>query len=140
MMANDPGTRLPAGAKPVRMIPVLGQVPAGIPEVKEQDIIDYVALPDAPDNSFALVVQGESMTGSNIQHGDYVIFVPKADIKPGDVVVALNEFNAAMVKQYMLKDGQPWLISTNPAFPSFQVNGAYRVVGKVVDVVRRIKV
>jgi SOS-response transcriptional repressor LexA len=68
-----------------------------------------------------------------IRDGMYVLYTRDYDIKPGDVIVATDEYNRAMVKQYALKDGEPWLISINPEYPSFKVNSSYRIVGRVFE-------
>ncbi|MBI5345489.1 MAG: hypothetical protein HZB83_09190 [Deltaproteobacteria bacterium] len=121
--------------------PVLGRVPAGFPEnVANEDILEYLSLPDAPKGAFALVVDDNSMS-PEVRDGDYVIFLPveKSGIRPGDMVVANNELGQTMIKRYELKDGGPYLKSDNPEYPSFEMNENYRMVGRVTDVWSRKK-
>lgn len=113
-------------------IPILGQVPAGIPESVEEATEGYVMLPGANPHSYALKVVGNSMEPT-IRHGDYVLFVIGGDPKPGDIVVVNDEFGESMIKRLKGKDGEFFLVSDNPAYPTYQPNGNYRIMGIVID-------
>lgn len=126
-------------ALPLVTVPVLGRVPAGFPDqIPQQEIIEYISLPDIPKGSYGLIVKGDSMA-PKIKDGDYALFVPNGEFKNGDVVVVNNEWGESMVKRYREKDGEVMLTSDNPEYPSFKPNEHYRVMGKVVGVWRRIK-
>lgn len=45
----------------------------------------------------------------------------------------------AMVKRYREKDGKQYLVSENTAYKAVEPNEHYRIVGKVVDMWRRLK-
>ncbi len=128
---------------PARKIPVIGQVPAGFPyDFVNEDVREYLYLPDTPEGAYALIVDGDSMA-PDIKDGDYVIFLPadKSLVLPGDVVVASNEFGQPMVKRYVVKkDGSALLKSDNPEYPSFEPNEEYKIIGKVIDVWRRKRI
>lgn len=81
-------------------------------------------------------VVGHSMS-PEILDGMYVMYTMNCDIRPGDVVVATDGSNRAMVKQYALKDGEPWLDSFNPEYPNFKISGHYRIVGRVYEKVSK---
>lgn len=123
-------------------IKVLGRVPAGFPEtVSDDDVIEVISLSNVPDGTYGLIVHGGSM-GPDIRSGDYAIFVPadRTEVRPGDIVIANNEFGEPMIKRYVLKDGEPFLKSDNPGYPSFKPNEHYNIVGKVIKVWREIKI
>jgi len=120
-------------------IPVLGRVPAGIPNTLEEFTDEYISLPNVPKNCFALKVAGESMEPA-FKHGDYVLFVIDQDIKNGDVVIVNDEFGESMVKRYKEKDKEQFLVSDNPAYPTYKPNGAYRIMGKVIGAWRQLNV
>lgn len=42
-----------------------------------------------------------------------------------------NEFGESMIKRYRVKpDGEVWLTSDNPEYPSFKPNEQYRIIGR----------
>ncbi|MFQ5480981.1 MAG: LexA family protein [Thermodesulfobacteriota bacterium] len=123
-------------------IPVLGRVPAGFPTAVEEDILEYITLPDAEKGCFAVIVHGESMAPA-IKDGDYAIFIPveRADVAPGDVVVVLNEFGETMLKRYVIdREDVAWLKSDNPSYPSIRADDHHAIVGKVRRLWREIRV
>ena len=119
-------------------IPVLGKVPAGMPVEVSEYTNEYIAVPGAPKGCFALRVHGESME-PNIRHDDYVLFVIDREAKPGDVVVVNDEFGDSMIKRLKEKDGEFFLVSDNPKFPTFKPNSHYRIMGVVIDAWRQVK-
>lgn len=130
---------LPAGAMPTRKIPVLGKVPAGFPNFVAEQIVEYIYLPEIPENAVAIIAKGDSMSPV-IKDGDYVIFLPMPiDIFSGDVVIVNNEWGETMIKRYREKDGEVILTSDNPEYPSLKPNEHYKIIGKVISVWRKIK-
>ncbi|MFH2012572.1 MAG: S24 family peptidase [Pseudomonadota bacterium] len=128
------------GATPLRIIPVLGRVPAGFPDqIPEQEIIEYIKCPDTQFGDYALIVKGESMSPT-IKDGDYILFINDGDIKNGDVIVVNDEWGDSMIKRYREKDGDILLTSDNPEYPSYKPNEQYIIIGKVVGAWRNIKV
>ena len=126
------------GAKKAIQIPVLGKIPAGFPDTIAEEIVEYISLPDAPKNSYAIRVKGDSMS-PNIKDGDYVLFINDGTLKSGDVVIVADEWNDAMVKRYRIKNREPLFCSDNPEYPCFKPNEHYRIIGKVVDIWSRRK-
>ncbi len=120
-------------------VPVLGKVPAGIPEVRDQLVDEYISVPNAPRGAFALKVSGDSME-PNIKHGDYVLFVIDREAKHGDIVVVNDEFGDSMLKRLKIKDNTYYLTSDNTAYPTFTPNGDYRIMGVVIGGVRLLNI
>lgn len=121
---------------PAVLVPVYSTVPAGYPEmpvIAEEEPLDWVACPGNGASKGALLVTGHSMT-PEINEGEFVIYEIGAVLKPGDFVVATDEFNRAMVKEYAEKEGEPWLLSVNREYPNFKVNHHFKLVGKVVKI------
>lgn len=75
-------------------IPVIGRVPAGFPDLKEEDILEFISIPDAPKGAVGLIVDGNSMAGDDIRDGDYVIFVKIDRPKMGEIIVSANNGGA----------------------------------------------
>lgn len=124
----------------VKRVPVIARVPAGFPEdISAEDIIEYVYLPNVPTNSFVCIVKGESMSPT-IKDGDYIVFIPASVVNNGDVIVVANEWGEIMVKRYREKGGEKFLVSDNPEFPTYKPNSEFRIIGKVIDVWRRVRI
>lgn len=135
-----PGTAIPHhGSRIVPMVavPLLGRVPAGIPEEVAEQVEEYIALPGVTEGTYALRVKGESMTPT-IRHGDTVLFRIDQDAQPGDVVVVNDEFGDSMLKRLKKKDEEYWLTSDNQEYPAVRPNSHYRIMGVVVRVIRDI--
>jgi repressor LexA len=129
-----------AGARIPVSVPVLGRIPAGFPDMVNNDsVIEYVGLPAAPSGSYALVVHGDSMS-PGIKDGDYVLFIPDAPVKSGDVVVVTNEWGEPVLMRYREKDGEEILVSDNAEYAPVKPNEHYKILGKVLDVWRKVKV
>lgn len=124
---------VPAVAVPI----ISAQVPAGFPVMPPEDdyIEDYLYIPGVPKNSYAVKVRGNSMYPT-IKDGEYVIFVPCVELKNGDVVIVRNEWNEVMLKRYRVKDGEVFLTSDNPEYPTVKPNGDYKIIGRVIKKVR----
>ena len=120
-------------------IPVLGRVPAGIPESLTENVETYITLPGAPPDCYALRVTGESMA-PGITHGDFVLFIIDREAKPGDIVVVNDEFGDSMIKRLKEKNGEYYLVSDNPAYPTYQPNENYRIMGVVIGGWRQLKI
>lgn len=121
------------------LIPVIGRIPAGFPDMKEAKIVDTIRLTEPLTNAFALLVDGDSMF-PRIKSGNYVIFQSNVKINHGDIVIALNEFGESFLKKYVEKDNEKWLVSENPSYPNFKMNGEYRIIGKVIERIEREKI
>ncbi len=123
-------------------IPIVGTVPAGFPQLPpdEDHVIDYLSIPDVPRDSFAMIVSGESMSPT-VRSGDYAVFqiAGGGDIKSGDLVIVSNEWNELILKRFRKKDQKIVLTSDNPEYHAIAPNDHYRIIGKVIKVIRDIK-
>jgi len=122
----------------VSNIPVLGRVPAGFPDRVSEEIIEYIRLPKIPLGAYALIVKGNNMS-PNIKDGDYAIFFPDSHIGNGDIIVVIDEWGEYSLKRYRMKDDEVLLVSDNPEYPTYGLTGKHKIVGKVIDIWRRIK-
>ena len=96
---------------------------------------------DIPAGAYAWQVSGDSMLrpdGRGIRDGDVVFFVEETSPAHNDVVLVNDEFGDAVLKRLKLRpDGGYALVSDNPNYKSVTPNEAFRIVGKVVDVIRK---
>lgn len=123
-------------------IPVLGNIPAGIPLEEEENIEGYLTISEnllSRDEYFALKVKGDSMKDAGIFDGDYVILKKDSEIKNGDIVVAYVD-NQYTVKYFYKKDGSIELRPANKLYSPINVNRnqKFQIIGKVKGVFRKI--
>lgn len=123
------------------MVPVLGDVAAGIPIEAIQDIVDYEELDRAMTGAgeyFGLRLKGDSME-PRMRDGDVVIVRKQSDAETGDIVVAMVNGDSATVKKLKKGPSGITLIPNNPAFdPMFYSNEEIvqlpvRILGRVVE-------
>ncbi len=75
-------------------LPLLGEVAAGEPILAEENIEEYLELPDmigGEEGDYILRVRGDSMKDAGILAGDYVVVKQADDASNGEIVVALLE-------------------------------------------------
>ncbi|MCS4487230.1 helix-turn-helix domain-containing protein [Staphylococcus americanisciuri] len=124
---------------PVKKIPVVSKIPAGLPIYSEENLIDYIYFATKNLNSnkeeFGLQVSGDSMD-KLFQEGDIVVVEKDSVVENGQLgVVMVNGYNAT-VKRIRYTEDQIILIpeSNNPQhYP--QVYGSddeVKIVGKVI--------
>lgn len=120
-------------------LPVLGEVAAGEPILADENIEEYLELPEmigGEDGDYILRVKGDSMKNAGILAGDYVV-VKQSDVAAdGEIVVALLEHEAT-VKRYFLEEDLIRLEPENPAYKPIRTREA-QILGKVVGVFRSL--
>jgi phage repressor protein C with HTH and peptisase S24 domain len=117
---------LPAGARPVRRVPLIGFAQAGGDGYFDDGGYpvggswDEVSLPEIADpNAYALEISGDSMEPV-FRDGDLVIVSPAAPIRRGDRVVVRTRAGEVMAKQLQRRSARRVeLLSLNPAHPSY---------------------
>ena len=82
--------------KEARMMsaPVLGSVSCGPGQWEEEDVLEYIRLPESfygEGEFYVLVAKGESMVDAGISPGDYVVIRKQNTAHEGDIVVALYD-------------------------------------------------
>ncbi len=125
--------------KKMRLIPLVGQVTAGAPVFAEENIENYLALPEEivkGDSVFLLRVKGDSMKNAGILHGDLVVVRQQPSAENGEIVVALLG-DEATVKRFYLETGYVRLQPENPDYEPL-IASDVRLLGKVIGLVRVI--
>lgn len=118
-------------------VPMVGHVAAGEPILADQNITDYFPIPMEymPNNdTFMLIVKGESMINAGIFDGDYVLVEQGNTARNGDMVVALVE-DSATVKTFYKEDGYYRLQPENDFMDPIIVTEC-QILGKVIGVFR----
>jgi repressor LexA len=120
-------------------LPVVGTVAAGQPVLAEENIDEYVAVPDAAggrEGEYVLRVRGESMKNAGILEGDLVVVQPQDHASNGDVVVALIG-EEATVKRFFREKDHVRLQPENETMEPIR-SKEVRVLGRVVGLMRSI--
>jgi repressor LexA len=120
-------------------LPLVGQVAAGQPILAEENIEDYVTVPElagGEDGEYVLRVRGESMIDAGILEGDYVVVRPQDTASDGEIVVALVG-EEATVKRFFREDDHIRLQPENKAMEPIR-SREVRVLGRVVGVFRSV--
>ena len=118
-------------------IPVVGRVTAGQPILAEENIEEYIPIPDAmlgDGEHFILLVKGESMIQAGIMDGDYVVVRKQQEARNGDIVVAMIE-DSATVKRFYKEHGHFRLQPENPTMAPIYTDQVV-ILGKVVSLYR----
>ena len=127
-----------------RMVPILGAVACGEPIFSPTDGSDYVTIDEDVDCDFALIAQGDSMTGDRIYSGDVVFIRAQNQVSDGDIAaVALDdELTLKRIRRICRANGSvafTQLLPSNPAYSPIEIGGedetrSVRILGKAVAV------
>ncbi len=120
-------------------LPLVGQVAAGEPILAEENIEEYLEVPDViggEDGDYILQVRGESMKDAGILEDEYVIVRPADDAADGEIVVALIG-DEATVKRIFRESDHIRLQPENEAMEPIRTTEA-KVLGRVIGVFRKV--
>ena len=120
-------------------LPLIGQVAAGEPILAEENIEEYLEIPDViggEDGDYILQIRGESMKDAGILESDYVIVRPSDDAADGEIVVALIG-EEATVKRFFREEDHIRLQPENEELEPIITTEAV-VIGRVIGVFRSV--
>lgn len=141
-ISADPGTGAAVERRPVRHVPLVGDVAAGTGVLAAENIEEMVPLPEdftGDGELYMLRVRGDSMVEAGILDGDHVVVRHQATADPGDVVVAGIPGEEATVKTLGRGRGKVVLRPANSTMePMTFEPGDVEIFGRVVTVMRRL--
>jgi len=120
-------------------LPLVGNVAAGQPILAEENIEDYVSVPElagGEEGEYVLRVRGDSMKNAGILEGDYVVVRPRDTAADGEIVVALVG-EEATVKRFFKEADHVRLQPENETLEPIRSRDV-RVLGRVVGVFRQV--
>ena len=128
-----------------KMLPVLGVIRAGGPEIAREDIEGFAPadVPD-PERCFYLRVQGDSMINAGIRPDDLVLIRCGAKPENGQIVACIVDGDSATLKRY-LRQGE--FVMLQPENPNYEPRilsarefdlGTARIVGVAVRLMRNL--
>jgi repressor LexA len=133
-----------APAEDVHRLPLVGEIAAGGPLLADQNVEDYVAVPEPlarGGEEFLLRVKGDSMINAGILDGDIVVVRREQTAREGEIVVALagedDTADEATVKRLFREDGRIRLQPENDALEPIYAEHV-QVLGVVTGVFRSL--
>jgi repressor LexA len=120
-------------------LPVLGAVAAGQPMLAEENIEEYVTIPDIAggrEGEYLLRIRGDSMVEAGILEGDHVVVHPQDTAQDGQIVVALLG-EEATVKRYFKESDHIRLQPENETMEPIR-SKEVKVLGRVVGLLRQV--
>jgi repressor LexA len=128
----------------VHKLPLVGEVAAGGPLLAEENIEEYLAVPEPLSRGgeeFLLRVKGDSMVDAGILDGDIAVVQRQQDARDGDIVVALagddESADESTMKRFFKEDGRIRLQPENEALePIYAAH--VQILGKVIGVFRQL--
>jgi repressor LexA len=128
--------------RPVRHVPLVGDVAAGTDVLAEENVEEIFPVPadfTCDGELFMLRVRGESMIDAGILDGDFVIAVQQATANDGDVIVAGIPGGEATVKTFRRRGNTVTLVPSNPTMSPMEfTDDEVAIYGRVVTVMRRL--
>lgn len=121
-------------------VPVVGRVAAGQPILAEENLEEYVVIPEVmlgDGEHFILLVRGESMIEAGIFDGDYIVVKKQSEANNGEIVVAMID-DSATVKRFYKENGRFRLQPENSTMEPIYTDEV-TILGKVISLYRLIK-
>lgn len=138
----DPTSGAAVERRPVRHVPLVGDVAAGTDVLAQQNIEETVPVSadlTGEGDLFMLRVRGDSMVELGILDGDFVVARAQPDANQGDVVVAGIPGGEATVKTYRRDGASVVLVPANAAYePMVFDPDEVQLYGRVVTVMRKL--
>jgi repressor LexA len=120
-------------------LPLLGSVAAGQPILAEENIEDYISVPEVAggaDGEYLLRIRGDSMKNAGILEDDFVVVRPQDTAQEGDIVVALLG-EEATVKRFYREADHIRLQPENETMEPIR-SKEVKVLGRVVGLLRSV--
>ena len=128
--------------RPVRHVPLVGDVAAGTGVLAAENIEETIPVPEDLTGDgvlFMLRVRGEYMIGAGILDGDLVVVRQQPTAENGEIVVAGIPGDEGTVKTFLRRRGKIVLRPENPAMDEMVFDPSeVTVYGKVVTLLRRM--
>ena len=133
-------TRKSKGLMNMLYVPLLGSVSCGIPKFAEENIEEYVCLPESlfgRGEFFLLRARGDSMIGAGIEDGDLVLIRQQSTADYNQIVVALVD-DEATLKRFRPREDHVCLHPENSRYEDIIVDSCL-IQGVAVKVIKDLK-
>ena len=133
-------TRKTRGFMNMLYVPLLGAVSCGVPKFAEENIEEYVCLPESlfgKGDFFLLRARGDSMTGAGIEDGDLVLIRQQSTAEYNQIVVALVD-DEATLKRFRPRENSVCLHPENNCYEDIIVDSCV-IQGVAVKVIKGLE-
>jgi repressor LexA len=131
----------PPAERPGLRLPLVGDVAAGSPLLAEENVEDYVGVPETLRGDFLLRIKGDSMVNVGILDRDIVVVERAQDARNGEIVVALagddEAADEATVKTFYREGDRVRLQPENDALEPIYASHV-KILGRVTGVFRTL--
>ena len=138
----DPSSGAAMERRPVRHVPLVGEVAAGTDVLAQENVEEIMPVPSdftGEGDLFMLRVRGDSMVNAGILDGDFVIVHAQAEAKAGEIVVAGIPGEEATVKTFGTDGDKVVLTPQNDRLEPMVFDAdEVQIFGRVVTVMRRL--
>ena len=138
----EPDTGAVVDRRPVRHVPLVGDVAAGTGVLAAENIEETMPLPEdltGDGQLFMLRVRGESMIEAGILDKDFVVVRQQETAENGEIVVAGIPGEEATIKTFLRRRGKVVLRPENSNLEEMVFEpDEVSIFGKVVTVLRRL--
>lgn len=138
----EPVTGAAVERRPVRYVPLIGDVAAGTGVLAAENVEETVPVPEdltGGGDLFMLRVRGDSMVEAGILDGDRVVVRSQPTADPGEIVVAGIPGEEVTVKTFLVRRGRVVLRPENSSMDEMVfAPGEVTIYGRVVTVLRRL--
>lgn len=119
----------------MKKVPLLGTIACGKPITAEENIEDYINMPEDTNGTFALRCKGDSMINARIFDGDIVYIREQPDVENGQIGAVLIDGEATLKRVYKYEN-RIELRAENPTFAPLNFENdelnRIRIIGKAV--------
>ena len=122
-------------------VPLLGTIACGEPILAEENIEDYINMPEKTKGTFALRCKGDSMINARIFDGDIVFIRDQPEVENGEIAAVLIEDEATLKRVYKTENS----IELRPENPTYKPMVFYneninniKILGKAVGFYSRV--
>lgn len=138
----DPNSGAAMERRPVRHVPLVGDVAAGTDVLAQENVEEIYPLPadlTGDGELFMLRVRGESMIDAGILDGDFVVARTQNTAEKGDIVVAGIPGEEGTIKTFTRKGQKIVLLPSNQHLDPMEFDAdEVQIFGKVVTVLRKL--
>ena len=136
------GTGSSAEHRPVRHVPLVGDVAAGTDVLAQGNVEEFVPMPEdltGQGELFMLRVRGDSMIEAGIFDGDFVVCRHQETAEDNKIVVAGIGDDETTVKTLRRRNGSVVLVPANPEYEEMVFKpDEVQIFGQVVTVMRKL--
>ena len=125
----------------MKKVPLLGTIACGEPILAEENIEDYINMPETTNGTFALRCKGDSMINARIFDGDIVYIREQPDVENGEIAAVLIDDEATLKRVYKYNNR----IELRPENPTYKVMNFeneelnnIKIIGKAVGFYSRV--